>query len=117
MEKAQLDFDPVADKAVETLTWGFRVAASLLAVGVILSFARRDPLASTLPSLSVVLDDVIDFRGTGFIGLAIFAIIITPVVTTLSIAIAFLRLGNRRYGMLTLVVLAILAFSIAWSQR
>ena len=117
MQTTQQDYDPVAETAVTTLTWGFRVAACLFALGVILSFARRDPLASTLPTLGAIFDEVIDFRGTGFIGLAIFAVVITPVVTTLSIAIAFLRLGNRRYGMLTLVVLAILAFSIAWSQR
>jgi uncharacterized membrane protein len=117
METTQIDYDPVADRAVQTLAWGFRVAATLLAVGVILSFARRDPLASTLPSFTAIFDEVGDFRGSGFIGLAIFAIVITPVVTTLSIGVAFLRLGNRRYGMLTLVVLAILAFSIAWSQR
>lgn len=109
--------DPVAETAVTTLTWGFRVAASLLLVGVVLSLARQDPLESRLPPLDTILDQVGDFRGAGFIGLAIFAIVVTPVATTLSIALAFYRLGNRRYGMLTMVVLAILAFSIAWSQR
>jgi uncharacterized membrane protein len=109
--------DSVAAWAVTSLTWGFRLAASLMALGVAISLFRRDELDSSLPELGTMLDRVLELDGAAFIGLSIFAIILTPVVTTLTIAVSFFRTGDRRYGACTLVVLAILAFSIVWSQR
>ncbi|MEJ7839458.1 MAG: DUF1634 domain-containing protein [Thermomicrobiales bacterium] len=109
--------DPVALAAMATLNWGFRVAATLLLIGVAISLARQDALVSELPTLGSMFGEVVDLHGSGFIGLSIFAIVVTPVVTTLSIGIGFYRAGNRRYGAMTMVVLLILAFSVVWSQR
>jgi uncharacterized membrane protein len=115
--RPRLSVDQVASGAVKSLTWGFRIAAGLLAIGVAISLVRGDALDSALPEIQTMLDGVLELDGAAFIGLSIFAIILTPVVTTLTIALNFFRLGDRRYGACTLVVLAILAFSIAWSQR
>jgi uncharacterized membrane protein len=107
----------VASGAVTSLTWGFRIAAALMATGVVISLVRGDALNSSLPEIHSMVDGVLELDGAAFIGLSIFAIILTPVVTTLTIALSFFRIGDRRYGACTLVVLAILAISIAWSQR
>lgn len=109
--------DPVALAAIATLNWGFRIAAALLLLGVGFSLARQDALDSELPTIGSLLDEVTALHGAGFIGLSILTIVVTPVFTTLSISLGFFRIGNRRYGVLTLIVLAILAASIAWSQR
>ena len=108
--------DPVAQAAIRSATWGFRISAAFLAVGLIISLARQQALEQHLGSFGTILDDAIHGHAAGFIGLAIAAIILTPVATTLTIAISFFREGDRRYGGFTLVVLAILVFSVAISQ-
>lgn len=108
--------DLTATAAVRTATWGFRIAAALLTIGLIISAVRQQALQSSLGTFGTILDETIHFQGTGFIGLAIAAMILTPVVATLTTAVSFFRYGDRRYGGFTVVVLAILVGSVALSQ-
>lgn len=110
------DIDPVAQAAIRSASWGFRVSALLLAIGLVISVIRQQVLESHLGSFGTILDEAVHLEGPGFIGLAIAAIILTPVATTLTVTLAFFREGDRRYGGFTLVVLAILIFSVAISQ-
>jgi hypothetical protein len=108
--------DAAAAEAIRTASWGFRIVAVLLAIGMVISAFRKEALPSGLGSFSTVLGNVLDFEGAGFIGLAIALMILTPVAVTLTVALAFLRSGERRYGTLTLVVLTILVVSVGLSQ-
>jgi len=110
------DIDPVARAAVRTASWGFRISAALLAIGLVISIARQQALEQHLGSFGTIIDDTLHFHAAGFIGLAIAAIILTPVAVTLTVTIAFYREGDRRYGGFTLLVLAILVFSVLISQ-
>lgn len=104
---------PIYQAAGSALTWGFRVAASLLTVGIAVALARREPLAAQAEPLPRVISGLLDGETRRIVDLAIVAMVATPVVTTLIVAIGFLRLGDRLYAALSLVVLAILGTSIA----
>ena len=64
---------------------------------------------------AAILAAVLSGQASGIIDLAIFGFMATPVVTVIAVAIGFLRLGDRRYALLSLVVLLILGASIALS--
>ena len=104
---------PLYQAAQSVLTWGFRVAGSLLTVGIVVALVRQEPLATQAEPLPDVLSGLLDGETRSIVDLAIVAMVATPVVTTLVVAIGFLRLGDRLYAALSLVVLAILATSIA----
>ncbi len=104
---------PIYRAAGSVLTWGFRVAAALLIVGIGVALLRQEPLASRAEPLPEVVSALLDGDARGIVDLAILAMVATPVLTTLVVALGFLRLGDRLYAGLSLVVLAILGTSIA----
>ncbi len=89
------------------------MAAGLLTVGIGVALLRQEPLATRAEPLPEVISRLLDGEARGIVDLAIVAMIATPVMTTLAVAIGFLRLGDRLYAALSLVVLAILGTSIA----
>ncbi len=104
---------PIYQAAGSVLTWGFRVAASLLIIGIAVALVRQEPLARRAEPLPKVVSGLLEGEARRIVDLAIVAMIATPVVTTLVVAIGFLRLRDRLYATLSLVVLAILGTSIA----
>lgn len=96
-----------------TLTWGFRATAVLLLAGLLLGLARGEGLREQAQPLPKIVPAILDGRASGLVELAIVAIVLTPVVTTLVVAVGFARLGDRRYALLSLAVLTILGVSIA----
>ncbi len=104
---------PIYQAAGTVLTWGFRVAASLLIIGIVVALLRQEPLATQAEPLPEVISGLLDGEARRIVDLAIVAMIATPVITTLVVAIGFLRLRDRLYAALSLVVLAILGTSIA----
>ena len=113
LEARALELAPIYRLTSLVLTWGFRVAAILLAGGIGVALVRQEPLSSRAEPLPGVIDSLLDGRANGIVNLAILAMIATPVLTTLAVAIGFLRLGDRLYAALSLVVLTILGTSIA----
>ena len=104
---------PLYALAVATLTWGFRTGAALLAAGIVLALARREPLNREANPFSDVLPAVLDGRAAGVVDLAILWLMVVPVGAVVVVAGGFFRLGDRRYALLSLLVLAVLGVSIA----
>ena len=104
---------PVYRVAENTLTWGFRISAATLAVGLIEAVIKGEPLNHRANAFSEVIPAILDGEAAGVIDLAILLMIATPVATTLAVAIGFARLGDRLYAALSLTVLAILGVSIS----
>lgn len=104
---------PIYQAARSVLAWGFRVAATLLIVGIAVALFRKEPLATRAEPLPEVVSGLLEGEARRIVDLAIVAMIATPVITTLVVAIGFLRLGDRLYAALSLVVLVILGTSIA----
>ena len=105
--------EPLYDAAVKTLFWGFRLGAALLALGIVAALVKREPLEHEADPLPDVIAMVRAGYASGIIGLAILWFMLTPVATVIVVAASFWRLGDRRYALLSLIVLAILGVSVA----
>ena len=106
---------PLYDAAVKTLFWGFRLGAALLAVGIVAALVKREPLGHEADPLTDVVATVRAGYASGIIDLAILWFMLTPVATVIVVAVSFWRLGDRRYALLSLIVLGILGASVALS--
>ena len=104
---------PLYDAAVKTLFWGFRLGAALLALGIVVALVKREPLGREADPISDVIAKVRAGYASGIIDLAILWFMLTPVATVIVVAVTFWRLGDRRYALLSLVVLVILGASVA----
>jgi len=105
--------EPIYDAAVKTLFWGFRLGAALLALGIFAALVKREPLGHEADPIPDVIAKVRAGYASGIIDLAILWFMLTPVATVIVVAANFWRLGDRRYALLSLVVLAILGVSVA----
>ena len=104
---------PLYDAAVRTFVWGFRLGAALLTLGVLMALIKREPLGHEADPVGSVLAAIRAGYAAGIIDLAILWFMLTPVATVIVVGVSFWRLGDRRYALLSLVVLAILGVSIA----
>jgi uncharacterized membrane protein len=104
---------PLYDAAVKTLFWGFRLGAALLALGIVVALVKREPLGHEADAIPDVIAMVRAGYASGIIDLAILWFMLTPVVTVIVVAASFWRLGDRRYALLSLIVLVILGASVA----
>ncbi len=117
LEMAELDLRterlaPLYDAAFLIFTWGFRLGAALLAVGVVVALIKSEPLGHEADRFIDVLAAVRAGHASGIIDLAILWFMATPVATVVVVGISFWRMGDRRYALLSLLVLAILGVSI-----
>jgi hypothetical protein len=103
---------PLYDEARILFTWGFRLGAALLTIGMIVALVKGEPIGLEADPIGDVLGAVRAGYASGIIDLAILWFMATPVVTVFVVALSFWRLGDRRYALLSLVVLAILGVSI-----
>jgi uncharacterized membrane protein len=103
---------PVFEAARLSLYWGFRLSAALLIAGCALSLARSEPLQTEAQPFQQLPSSLLDAEAAALIDLSILAIMTTPVVAVLAVAAGFFRAGDRRFGALSLVVLAILGVSV-----
>lgn len=103
---------PIYASAHFTLTWSFRIGAALLLLGIVLAVIQRHPLDRITRGFDEVLPSVLRGEADGVVDLAILWLMMTPFVVVLIIAIGFFRLDERRYGILSLLVLLVLGISI-----
>ena len=106
---------PLYNLSRTIFVWGFRIGAALLVLGLVVAIATGQPIGHVADPLVGIHGAVLSGQVSGIIDLAIFWFMATPVVTVIAVAIGFLRLGDRRYALLSLVVLLILGASIALS--
>ncbi len=99
--------------AIAVLTWGFRLGAALLAAGLLLALVRREPLNRSADPFSEVLPTLRAGEAAGLVDLAIIWFMLTPVAVVAVVGVGFWRAGDRRYALLSLLVLAVLGASIA----
>lgn len=93
------------------LTWGFRISAALLIVGLAVSAIQDEALHTSLEGASVIIDELADGNGASIVALAILVMIASPIVSATAIAVSLFQAGDRRYAKITAAVLAILLIS------
>ena len=99
----------------QVLTWGFRISAALLLLGIALSAMQGEELHESVESIPTVIEGILDGDGAAVVALGILVMIVTPIVATLSVVISCVRIGDRRYAIITAAVLVILFLSAASS--
>lgn len=124
IEGASTEHDPirippslVAERCSMVLTWGFRLSAALILIGIVRSLIDRQPLDSHLATPEELVMGMRTATPGSFLALGIIAMILVPLVSSLTIAITFFRRHDARYGRITLLVLLILGLSLSLSLR
>lgn len=109
------DVSPIRAAAADTLMWGFRVSAAILAIGLAVTLIRDEDIESKATGFTDILPDLIDGQGSAIVSLAILAMMVTPVATVIVIALGFSRINDNRYARISLIVLGVLVVSIVAS--
>jgi uncharacterized membrane protein len=112
----QSKLDPIYRSAGLVLTWGFRVAAALLAAGLLLAAIQGDDLSEEAEPIPEIVDLLLDGKSSALVDLAIVAMVLTPVAAVIAIAVGFYRIADRRYAVASFFVLAVLGISIIVSM-
>ena len=99
----------------KVLTWGFRLSAALLILGLVVSAIQGEALHESLEGIPTIIDEIADGNGSGIVALAILVMIATPIASTISVVISCIRIGDTRYASITAAVLVILVISAAIS--
>jgi uncharacterized membrane protein len=110
------NLDPIYRSAGLVLTWGFRVAATLLGGGLLLAAIQGDDLSEEAEPIPEIVDLLLDGKSSALVDLAIVAMVLTPVAAVIAIALGFYRIADRRYTAASLFVLAVLGISIVVSM-
>jgi uncharacterized membrane protein len=110
------NLDPLYHSAGLVLTWGFRIAAALLAAGLLLAAIQGDDLSTAAKPIPDTIELLLDGESSALVDLAIVAMVLTPVAAVIAIAIGFYRIADRRYTAASVFVLAVLGISIAVSM-
>lgn len=94
------------------LVTGFLIAVTLVAIAVALVVITGDPIAGSTMAIGHLPAAVRDGDPSAIAELAIFAVVLTPILTTLCVIAGFLRIGDRRYAAISLLVLLVLSASM-----
>ena len=112
----QMDaLDPIYPRVVAVLRLGFRIAIGLLVLGIVIALTRQESLAERADSFEDIPGALADLEASGFIDLAIIAIVLTPLAAVVTILRGALAAGDLRFARFTGAVLAILVASILLS--
>jgi uncharacterized membrane protein len=100
------------------LTYGTYVSVVLLALGVVVMFARRiAPLAGGPPfQPELIIDDVAQFQPAGFLWLGLIAVIATPTSRVVAALIGFGRRGERTMAIVAALILVVMALSVVLAR-
>jgi uncharacterized membrane protein len=107
---------PVYRAAITVMTWGFRTGAALLVIGLAIAAAKRESINHEVDPFSEIFPNIFDGKAAGIIDLAILALMVTPLITVVTVAVGFRRAGDRRCSHLSFVVLGILGISVLLSM-
>jgi uncharacterized membrane protein len=105
--------EPLYDSVRFALTWSFRIGAALLLIGIALAVLQRQPLNHVTEGFEQVLPGVLRGDADAVIDLAILWLMVSPVLVVTIVAAGFFRLGERKYALLSVLVLIVLGVSIA----
>jgi uncharacterized membrane protein len=100
------------------LTVGTYASVALLGVGVALMLAAGiAPLAGGPRfELDLLVDDLLHIRPAGFLWLGIVAVIATPSARVVASLIGFARRGERTMAIVSVLILAVIALSVALAR-
>ncbi|CAN5554570.1 hypothetical protein BH23CHL5_BH23CHL5_05910 [soil metagenome] len=103
------------DVAIDTLQWGFRLSAALVATGLVWSVIAGEQIPDQIIPIRKIPSELLDGTPAAALMLGFLALIGTPMAVVLRLGTAYLQLGDRRFALVSFVVLGILVLSVSIS--
>ena len=94
------------------LLLGIGISVALMAVGLALVVVRAQPLPVSVTPVTDLPHDLATLQAAAYLSLGLMVLIATPFVRVAGSVVAFAREGDRRYVLITSVVLAVMCLSV-----
>ena len=104
--------DPLERTVQRVLQAGVAVSFTLMLVGIVLAVVRGEALAAHVVSPGDLWAGLVALDSAAYISLGLIVLIATPFVRVAGSLVAFLRLRDRRYALVTAAVLAVMCVSV-----
>lgn len=95
--------------------WAVYLSFALIGIGFAIAILASQEVDAKMAGPGELLRQMFELQASGFFGAGIGVMILTPIVMIAAGAFSFFQAGDRRYGLITIGVAAILSFSIAIS--
>jgi len=105
--------DPVERMVHRVLQLGIVVSVALLAVGLLLDAARGEGLSTEVVPIADLPAALADLQSAAFLSLGLIVLIGTPFVRVAGSIVTFARQHDRRYVVVTSIVLVVMLISVA----
>jgi uncharacterized membrane protein len=96
-----------------TLRVGVSASAILLVVGLLIVLVRDTPRPAIAPPLTEILRLAFTANEVGWIYLGLLLLMTTPVALVMMLVYGYLRTGWRRFALISLLILLLLAMGFA----
>jgi len=107
------EMDPIERMVNRVLVVGVGLAVAMMAVGIVLSLLDRTGLPAHVVALGDLASQLGSFDPAAYLSLGLMVLIATPFVRVAGSIVAFARQHDRRYVLITAVVLAVMCLSVA----
>jgi uncharacterized membrane protein len=108
--------DPLERTVQRVLQAGVAVSFALMLAGVVFAVVRGEQLAVHVVPLREVAAGLATLDPAAYVSLGLVVLIATPFVRVAGSLIAFLRLRDRRYALITAAVLLVMCVSVLAGQ-
>lgn len=97
-----------------TLLLGLAVSTALLLAGLAMSLAHHEPEpAGPPPRLAELARSAASGSGVSLLDLGVLALIATPILRVVALAVGWTAAGDRRFAMIAIAVLGLLALGLS----
>ena len=103
---------PIERMVSRILRIGIAISVTLMVIGLVLGFFDRQGMPKHVVPLADLPSLLRSFDPAAYLSLGLIVLIATPFVRVLGSIIAFAREGDRRYVIITAVVLAVMCLSV-----
>jgi uncharacterized membrane protein len=103
---------PIERMVSRVLMAGIAISVALMAIGLVLAIFDRQGMPRHVVPLTDLPSLLRSFDPAAYLSLGLIVLIATPFVRVAGSVIAFAREGDRRYVLITAVVLAIMCLSV-----
>lgn len=104
--------DLVIQRTIAIYRWAVAATFGFIGVGVLIAIVSDQDVDSKMGLPATLIKEVFQLESSGFIGIGISIMVLTPIVMIATGAASFFASGDRKYGWITVSVAAILSLSI-----
>ena len=103
---------PIERMVSRILRIGIAISVTLMVIGLVLGFFNSQGMPKHVVPLADLPSLLRAFDPAAYLSLGLIVLIATPFVRVLGSVVAFAREGDRRYVLITAVVLAVMCLSV-----